>query len=90
MKFYLIGNLEFNFDISFNILSRFFRFSLALAVSVDKAIAIDDLAEFSLLLIDASVRTIRTFFRLNITADRIQFFSIITFTFTSLEVFPKT
>ena len=58
-SFTSLGNLEFNFDIFFSILSRFFRFSLALAVSVDEAITIDDLAEFSLLLIDASIRTIR-------------------------------
>ena len=64
-------SLEFNFYIPFNIISSFFPFSLALDVSVDEAIATDDLAEFWLLLIDASVFTIRTLFLLNITADRI-------------------
>ena len=65
------GSLEFNFDISFNITSSFFPFSLTLDVSVDEAITIDDLAEFLLLLIYSSIRTIRPFFHLNITADRI-------------------
>ena len=59
------GSLEFNFDISFNITSSFFPFSLALDVSVDEAITIDDLAEFLLLLIYSSIRTIRPFFHLN-------------------------
>ena len=65
------GSLEFNFYIPFNIISSFFPFSLALDVSVDEAIATDDLAEFWLLLIDASVFNVRTLLRLNITADRI-------------------
>ena len=59
------GSLEFNFDISFNITSSFFPFSLALDVSVDEAITIDALAEFLLLLIYSSIRTIRPFFHLN-------------------------
>ena len=59
------GSLEFNFDISFNITSSFFPFSLALDVSVDEAITIDDLTEFLLLLIYSSIRTIRPFFHLN-------------------------
>ena len=45
-------SLEFNFDISLNIISSFLPFSSALDVSDDEAIAIEDLAEFSLLLID--------------------------------------
>ena len=65
------GSLECSFDISFNIASSFFTFSLAFDVSVDEAITIDYLAEFSLLLTDSSIGTLRTFFRLNITAARI-------------------
>ena len=67
------GSLKFYFDIffKFNIISSFFPFSLALDVSVDKAITIDDLAKFLLLLIDSSISTILTFFRLNITTARI-------------------
>ena len=50
------GSLEFNFHISLNIISSFFPFSSALDFSVYEAITIDDLAEFSLLLIDSMLR----------------------------------
>ena len=52
---------------TFNIISSFSPFSVALDVSVEEAITIVDLAEFFLLLIDSSICTIRTFFGLNIT-----------------------
>ena len=49
-------DLQFNFHISLNIISSFFPFSSALDFSVYEAITIDDLTEFSLLLIDSMLR----------------------------------
>ena len=54
-------SLEFNFDISLNIISSFLPFSSALDVSDDEAIIIDDLVEFSLLLIDLIFRVFALF-----------------------------
>ena len=54
-------SLEFYFHISLKIISSFFSFSSAVDFSVNVAIAIEDLAEFSLLLIDSMFRVFALF-----------------------------
>ena len=53
--------LEVEFDISLNIILSFLPFPSALDVSDDEAITIDDLVEFSLLLIDSIFRVFTLF-----------------------------
>ena len=55
------GSLEFNFDISLNIRSSFFRFSSTLDVSVDEAITADNFTRFYLLLIESMFRVFARF-----------------------------